>query len=222
MSTEADLGIPRENRWLGTPNKSHYIPGWYTPHSNLELEVKHLGLPQGFKIKQTLPFRRWALDEQGNTIDQNEFNDQYVRYVMGYKIAETSDPRNEAIPNVLAFIRMKYDAVGSLVDINYNDDGRVVKEEKYTEHGEIAPEFLLKNQEQSDKLSKLSVLNDLVRDGVLTPDQFQAKAAELLGSELESVSIGDEPVGAPYATRGRGRPKGSKNRPKAIDYHANP
>lgn len=222
MSTDTDLGLPRQNHWLGRPNHSHYVPAWYEPHTNPNLEVRHLGVGQGFPIHKVMSYRRWAIDAEGHTIDQREFEQQYIRYLGGFKTASTHDPRNESIPYVLAFVRAKYDRVGSIVDMDFEDDGAITKTEKYTQEGEIAPEYLLKNQEKSDKLAKIAMLAELASDGTLTPEQFQAKAAELVGA---SVLVGDDSdVGSmiPAPPRGRGRPKGAKNKPKPIDYAANP
>lgn len=224
MSTDTDLGLPRQHRWLGRPNHSHYVPAWYEPHANQNLEVRHLGVGQGFPIHKVMQYRRWALDAEGNTLDQKEFEDLYLRYLGGFKTTATHDPRNESVPYVLAFVRMKYDRVGSLVDMDFEDDGAITKTEKYTQEGEIAPEYLLKNQEKSDKLAKIEMLADLAKEGVLTPNQFQSKAAEIIGASVaidEFNETGDaDMIAAP--PRGRGRPKGSKNKPKPIDYAANP
>ena len=216
-----DQMLPRAHRWLSAEYKSNYIPGWYEPHENLDLEVTHLGKGQGFPIRKVLPFRRWAIDANGATLVQNEFEKLHMNYVLGFKMAETADPRNEPVPNVLAFIRMKYDAVGSLVDMDYEDDGSVQKTEKYTQNGDVAPEFLLKTQEKSDKLAKLEMLAGLAKEGLLTPDQFQRKAAEMFdAAEVGVETIGDPSMIAAPARR-RGRPKGARNKPKP-DFAASP
>jgi hypothetical protein len=220
MSDTSGYALPREARWLGAKNRSHYIPGWYEPHTNLDLQVKHLGIPQGFQIGRVLPYRRWAVDADGNMLDQKTFEDQYMRYLGGFEVAATTDLRNESMPNVRAYVRMKLDRVGSLVDMDFEDDGAIVKTEKYTEHGEIAPEFLVKHQEQAKTLSKMEMLTQLVADGLLTPAQLAERVAQLLGPAADDAPIVAQPsqsaaaASTPIVKKKRGRQKGWRMKPK--------
>lgn len=207
MSNEYDL--PSRNEWLGEKDRNHYIPGWYTRHTELELnlEVKHNGVPQGMKIRDVFPWRRFAIDSDGNTIPQNTFEEQYRRYQDGFKNPETFDPRNEPMPAVLYFVRAKRGENGNLVDFAYQDDGTVVKQAKFTQDGTIAPEWLEKNKEQGDKLLRIEQLNELLADGTIDEETFIAKTRALMGSGLPIVSVKMET--GEEAPKKRGRPKGS-------------
>ena len=205
MSNEYDL--PTRHQWLGEENRSHYIPAWYQKHENLDAEVKHFGKPQGMKIRDVFPWRRFALDAEGNTLDQHAFEQEYTRYLTGFKNPETFDPRNEPMPAVLAFVRQKRDEKGNMVDWSFHDDGAVVKQAKFTQEGQIAPEWLAKNKETGDKLLKIEQLNELLADGTIDSATFIAKTRALMGGDVPIIgTINPTTEDAPKKT---GRPKGS-------------
>ena len=178
--------MERQHQWLGAPRKSDYVPAWYTPHKELDLEVTHEGVKQGFSIKHVLPYRRWALDASGATVSQGSFHETYIRYLGAFEYPETHSLAHEYIPNVLGFVSMKRDVAGQLVHILYNDDGRVVKTGKYTQDGDVASEWLEKQRSTNDQLAKITQLADMFARGDIDAETFKRRAA-LTGSSTDLV-----------------------------------
>lgn len=181
------LGILPTHRWLGKPQKSHYIPAWYRPHKDLDVPILHRGEDQQMKIRNVLPWRRWALDADGNTIAQSDFEAGYLRYMNGFTLPETHSVQAEYIPNVLPFVREKLDPNGNAVDFAYHDDHKIVKTEKFTEEGEVAKEFIAKEQKASENAAALRILMRLKQSGKLTAEQFAEEAERLFGEHDATI-----------------------------------
>lgn len=209
--SEYDYGLGPDNeirvqhRWLGEEKKSHYIPGWYSPHKDLELDVRHAGEPQGMKIRNVLPFRRWALTANGETLNQGDFEREYLRYLSGFGIAEGGQYHNEAIPNVKVFVRAKYDHVGGLIDFASNDTGEVLKPQKFTQDGDIAPEFLARQEERAEESGGMRVLAKLMASGAISTEEFAAQATKLLGNDIPVVVAKTDLPAPPQKKIGRPR-----------------
>lgn len=195
MSTAPDYGNvnARRHQWLGAEERSHYIPAWYEPHTHLDMEVTRYGRPLGFTIRNVLPFRRWAIDATGEILEQHVFDEKYKQYLGAFKTDQHFSELYESMPAVQSFVSQKFDGNGQLVDIFYNDDGRVEKTEKYTADGEVAPEWIARNADQADKLSKIEALTELLKDGIITKEQYTAKTTAILGV-VAQVEAAKEPL----------------------------
>ena len=181
----------RPDQWFGREGSSDYIPGWYTPHVNLEAEVSCEGSSLGFIVKQVLPWRRWAIKEGGEVRSQSEFSELYFRYLSAFRVASTTDLSREYVPNVKDFVSKKKDLNGNLVDIHYADDGRIARSGKWTTEGEIAPEFIAREKGQNQTVAKLEELTNLLKDNLISPDTFAARAAALGGVDIKEVKASD-------------------------------
>lgn len=185
----------RPHRWLGEERKSHYIPGWYQPHELLDREITCEGEPQGMRIRDVLPFRRWAIDSHGATIPQYDFEQKYMRYLAELTTPEKHQPALEYIPNVKVFVRAKADHNGNLVDWAYVDDGEIKKEARYTQDGEIAPEYLKAQEAKAEESGAMKALMGLMKSGKLSAEDF-AEQAQAIYSSLEATYKSPEEIHA--------------------------
>lgn len=177
----------RPDQWFGKDGSSDYIPGWYSPHVDLEAEVSCEGMGLGFIVKQVLPWRRWAIKEGGEVRQQSEFAELYFRYLSAFKVASTTDLAREYVPNAKDFVSKKKDLNGNLVDIHYVDDGRITKTEKWTTEGEIAPEYIAREKGQDQTMAKLEELTNLLKDNLISRETFAKRAAALGGVDIAEV-----------------------------------
>lgn len=61
-----------------------FVPPWYQPHKQLNVEVKDSkGKSLGFTIGDVAVERRWAIDPEGNVLAGHEFVDKLTEWYIG-------------------------------------------------------------------------------------------------------------------------------------------
>ncbi len=139
------------NRDIPIPERSTYIPHWTPNHPDLDVDVSQDGEPLGFKLRQVLPERRWAVKTNGELIDPRDYRDQYVKWIArecvgsGQIVSIAShnrhfNPELVGIPPLREFVDCKIDGSGKRVPINYNPDHVSAPKPKpmFTHEGELA------------------------------------------------------------------------------------
>ena len=200
-----------------------YIPAWYKPHSDLSRHVTQNGESVGFRIGQVLPERRWAIQENGELLEQGDFERQYIRYIQirhaGDKIV---DPSKEAIPGALKFVDREVDEItgrGKKIGFNPNKPAEKVIEAKHNQDGEVSEHWLRENKMQGEKLARLQALRELVEDGTITPQQYSDKTKALLMEEPVHEFATQDPVETQMLPKTAEAPCGKVVKARGVKPH---
>ena len=109
-------------------------------------------------------------------LDQRAFEDQYKKYLAGFALPATVDINAEAIPRVERYVGVKIDPIAAerLVEMDYDPFKKspVVPEAKYNQDGEISVHYLKEQQEKTDKLVRMEQLSGLLKQGIVTQEQY--------------------------------------------------
>lgn len=167
-----------------------WIPMWTPKHADESDIVQHNGenlmsLGRLVRIKDVLPERRWAIDEEGNTLPQMIFEKQFTKW------AEISISKNSTekfiddlsaihIPNIEKFLLVQYDEEGiRLVPMHF--DPMATGEAQYTgghaNTGETMQEFQLTASKKA--------LDDLLDKKLISLEAY-GQAMRGLGEETVS------------------------------------
>lgn len=175
-----------------------YVPEWSPRFSDADLDadVKQNGQPLGFKLRDVLPERRWAVTEGGELMSQRDFEDQYLRFAervvyQGRIISVRSqnpyyDPKLGHIPRVEAFVNVAHDYLGREIRIGFDPNKPPEKKA-----ANAAPQPAPTATPQVLRV-QLETLASLKESGVLSDEQFSAEVSRLL-----TVPAPQPPAGPP-------------------------
>jgi hypothetical protein len=207
MTLQSIPGVPQQN--VPIPERGTYVPSWCpwlaNKDADLNIPVKHEGEPLGFTVAQVLPERRWAVQLDGELLDQREFAEEIQRWYIPM-LPEGGEARYEPIPRVERFVSMTWEGPDrGYMEIGFDPDKAPPEKLKpqYNQEGEISRHVIEERNQAKEKQAKLEQLAELLAEGVITEAQFAEKSkAMLLDKEgkpepvLEAVSEA-EPVAEP-------------------------
>lgn len=187
------MGIAPGGAWV--TERGTLVPNW-TPNHNPETDVRMDGKPLGFKVKDMLPERRWAVDEFGHVLDLRDFKDQYQRWFASHSKKE--DPILVAVPDRLEFVSGTYDRDNRPAFINFDpgDPGVVKPSEKYDHKGEIFVSTK-EDAQQSETRGALKVLAALKKAGKLTAEEYAERVLLLTAEDEAPVAAPEQPLHDP-------------------------
>ena len=205
MSNAIDIPVPARETW---------IPAFTPKHDDLLSVRGRNGKHLGFTVGQTLPERRFALNNDGKCLDARDFEPLYIAWCSrvsspdGRIIAIASvnkyfDPRLENIPNPEEFVNAR-ELNGRILPITFDDKKvemqRGSDDRKYNAQGEIATAANTKaHLADRSALAKVEVLRQLVSDGVLTDAQFVDQVSKLVAAPAEeAIAIADSELPAGF------------------------
>ena len=203
MAEQVDPLLPRQHTYI--PERGTYVPSWCpwdTQKWPTHVDVAQDKIMLGYKVSDVLPERRWAIQENGDMLDQRAFEDQYKKYLAGFALPATVDINAEAIPRVERYVGVKIDPIAAerLVEMDYDPFKKspVVPEAKYNQDGEISVHYLKEQQEKTDKLVRMEQLSGLLKQGIVTQEQYLKLVDELgLVKGPEKVEAAPEPQPEP-------------------------
>jgi hypothetical protein len=194
------------------PERETYVPAFTPKHKNESAPVlSRKGEPLGFTIGEVLPERRFAIDTDGRCLDEREFEPMYFKWVSlvcapdGRIVSLASinkyfDPRLEPVPNPEDFVNARI--VGEkIIPITFDETKveipRNYEDRRFTAQGELVAAQNKASLADRTALAKVEALNDLVKDGTITVEQFSAKVAQLMGGATveEAVQATEKPPG---------------------------
>ena len=202
-------GIPKRHRPI--PSRGTYVAAWCpwldNPEADLDRDVKHRGEPMGFKVRDVLPERRFAIRLSGETLPDEKF-EEWMRRWQAPLLPEGSDPDKEPLPRVERFVKRTLDptaepSTGRTMEIGFDPlRGRdtVQSQRKYDQEGRISERYLeeLRGDRKDEKTAleqkaKTQILTDLLHAGELTPEQYAEKMQALvLGGEKAPETPSDQ------------------------------
>lgn len=181
------------------------IPAWYEGHSEdvLEREVHHRGKSLGFKVKDVLPARRWAIDRHGDTLSDSEFEPLYKDWCWLQLSMEaqgnpiTQDRGAFAVPRVDRFLDKEPDHDGTLKRIGQDEQPEKFRvRQRYAHTGETIEEHRRKEAEESARReserardAQARQLMQFHREGVLDADTFAKQMESLYGVSQAGEAI---------------------------------
>jgi len=203
MAEQVDPLLPRQHTYI--PERGTYVPSWCpwdTQKWPTYVEVSQEKVTLGYKVSDVLPERRWAIQQNGDMLDQRAFEDQYKKYLSGFALPATVDINAEAIPRVERYVGVKIDPIAPerLVEMHYDPFKRspVVPEAKYNQEGEISVHYLQEQQEKTDKLVRMEQLSGLLKDSIISQETYLRLVDELGPvKEPEKVETAPEPQPEP-------------------------
>jgi len=151
-----------EHKWLGEKGKSLYIPSWYKSHKQ-NFNVTQDKKPLGFKIKDVMPHRRWAIRGDGELLDQRDFEPLYERYISEIA-ARGVDPKVQHIPRVERFVNAMRDPRDGpgLVAIGFDPDKPAPEEDNGMRYDPLK-DVIFSIKEDADRTSRAEKIETLFR-----------------------------------------------------------
>lgn len=209
------------------------VPAWYAGHSEevLDREVHHEGNPLGFKVRDVLPARRWAIDPHGDTLSQHEFEAKYKDwYFLQLAIEAQGKPITEdrsiiPVPRVDRFIDKEPDHDGRLKRIGQDERPNEFRaRQRYAHTGQTMEDYERekaaensKREKERERDSQARQLMQLHKDGVLDAETFAKQMESLYGvpnlQTEKSEAKAEAPAPAPAEeTPAAPNPEGIKTR----------
>ena len=180
------------------------VPRW-TPEHDAESEVVMDGKPLGFRVKDMLPERRWAVDAGGNVLERHDFNEKFKLWWQSHSKKE--DPF-VSIPDRREFVSGTYDmeGKGTVIGFDPGDPSKAVKSQKYTAEGEIYEKRRADDAGVAEQRGALRVLTALFKAGKISAEDYAERVMALdpAGSEpaadAEEEPAAEAEVGGEAAT----------------------
>lgn len=202
MTQQNDPLLPRQHTYI--PERGTYVPSW-CPWDSLKwpthVDVAQDRIMLGYKVRDVLPERRWAIQQNGEMLGQRDFEDQYKKYLAGFALPVTFDINAEAIPRVERYVGVKVDPVSSegLVEMDYDPFKKpsAQPDAKYNQDGEISVHYLREQQEKTDKLVRMEQLSNLLKQGIITQAQYHSLVEEMKPVVSTETPEKVEPVKTP-------------------------